>query len=67
MFANCAIALGILLVRWGQVLAVRAGHPEGAPPILSGGMGTLFSYLSVSNLSIHEGRVRNWSKLVEQG
>ena len=53
MLANSAIALGGgTLVRWGQVLAFVQGI-LGASPILSGGMGTLFSYfLSVSNWSI---------------
>ena len=42
------------------------GRPSwgGASPILSRGMGTLFSYLFLILLSTG-GRVRNWSKLVE--
>ena len=66
MFANIAIAFGGPFVRWGQVLAFRQGI-LGGPPILSGGMGALFSYfyLFLINLSIGV-RVRNWSKLVEQ-
>ena len=73
MFANSAVALGgggggggRHLVRRGQVLALGQGI-LGVLPFCQGD-GALFSYfLSVSNFSIHRSRVRNWSKLVEQG
>ena len=58
---------GTHLVRWGQVLAFGQGILGGSP-IFSGGMGacsiTFCLFLIILSIG---GRVRNWSKLVEQG
>ena len=50
-------------------IGMRAGHPGDSPPLLLEGMGTLFSYFFFLFLIFLStgGRVRNWSKLVEQG
>ena len=57
------------MVRWGQVLAVRAGHPGGTPSILSGGweLCSVIFYLFLICLSTGVGlRIGlNWLNRVE--
>ena len=69
MFASCTIALGggDHLVRWGQVLAFGQGILWGLLPFCQGGweLCSVIFYLFLIGLSTG-GKVRNWSKLVEQ-
>ena len=68
MFANCAIALGgSSWLGGGKYWQFVQGIVGGSSHFVRGDGNLVQLFLSVSNFSIHGGRVRNWSILVEQG